>query len=120
MRRLILPLIGGMFVTGAAWPPCQSQPAETPCADRPALVTLVHWTQPSFAAPPLASADAGDWDGPPEPQYVEAPPWKPPKVQLGNAKVSVRHRKEVTLTQDCWQLTLRAFSKIELYCKSSF
>ncbi len=43
-----------------------------------------------------------------------------PKLEVGHTRVSMRHRKEVTLTQDCWRLTVRAFSKVELFCSSNF
>ncbi len=43
-----------------------------------------------------------------------------PKVHLGNSLVVGYHRREVTVSQGCWQVTLRAFSKISVFCRSSF
>ncbi len=43
-----------------------------------------------------------------------------PKVHLGNGLLVGYHRREVTLSEGCWQVTLRAFSKIGVLCRSSF
>ncbi len=42
-----------------------------------------------------------------------------PKLRLGNASVGYR-RREVTLSQDCWEVSFRAFSKISVFCRLSF
>ncbi len=42
-----------------------------------------------------------------------------PKLRLGNASVGYR-RREVTVSQDCWEVTFRAFSKIGVLCRSLF
>ncbi len=42
-----------------------------------------------------------------------------PQLRLGTASVGYR-RREVTLSQDCWEVSFRAFSNISVFCRSSF
>ena len=44
----------------------------------------------------------------------------PPRLRLGAGPQVSYRRREVTLTQDCWHLTFRAFSKIGLVCRGRF
>ena len=43
-----------------------------------------------------------------------------PKLRLGGGPQVSYHKRDITLTQDCWHLTFRAFSKIALACSSTF
>ena len=45
---------------------------------------------------------------------------QPLALHLGKGPKLSYRKHEVTLTQNCWHLTFRAFSKIGLYCRSTF
>jgi len=50
-----------------------------------------------------------------QPQHLRLP-----KLRLGNGPAVGYHRREVMLSQGCWQVSFRAFSKISVFCRSSF
>ena len=43
-----------------------------------------------------------------------------PKLRLGNGLSVGYQRRGVTVSQDCWQVSCQAFSKISVFCRSSF
>ncbi len=51
----------------------------------------------------------------PPPQHFHLP-----KLRLGNDLSVGYHRREVTVSQNCWQVSFRPFSKISVFCRSSF
>ena len=51
----------------------------------------------------------------PAPQHFHLP-----KLRLGNGFSVGYRRRDLTVSRDCWQVSFRAFSKISVFCRSSF
>ena len=106
-------------VSAASCDPAPSVYVSCSGADEIAMA-FTPWDQPDYFLPPH-QMDRNRWR---IEQEEPAPLQKfhPFVWQLGNGpRISYRYRRhEVTITQDCWRLTFRGFSKINLACQSKF
>lgn len=123
MRWVILASVA-LVPAVAASADCRHNPSiYVDCPQQEIISTLAQWPQPSYLLPPDdGGTDAhAEWDLQ-RTSDDDSNKLQMPKVQLGGwgPSVSIRRKREIVLTQDCWKLTLRAFSKVELFCSSSF
>ena len=96
--------------------PLRSEALISPTARNEVLVALV-WKPDT--APPHSNAriiaDVERQSAPPQSLSSQLP-----RLNIGRASLSLRRKREMIVTQDCWRLTMRAFSKIELNCSAKF